>query len=61
MTEVSFSVGITDDNILENDEIFQLSINSSSLPNRVTVDNPSEVTVTIMDNDSELIKICLTY
>ena len=61
MTEALFSVGITDDNILENDEIFQLSINSSSLPNRVTVDNPSVVAVTIVDNDSELIKICLAY
>ena len=50
-------MGITDDNILESNERFQLSIISSSLPNRVTVDNPSEVTVTIVDNDRKLIKI----
>ena len=58
MTEVSFSVGITDDNILESNERFQLSINSSSLPNRVTIGNPSEVTVTIVDNDRKLL-ICV--
>ena len=51
MTKVSFSVGITDDSILESNEMFQLSINSSSLPNRVTVNNPNNVTVTILDND----------
>ena len=61
MTEVSLDVTIMDDNILESNETFQLSINSSSLPNRVTVDNPSVVTVTIVDNDCKIIKICLTY
>ena len=55
MTEVSFNVTIMDDNILESNETFQLSINSSSLPNRVTVDNPSVVTVTIVDNDCKLL------
>ena len=55
MTEVSFNVTIMDDNILESNETFQLSINSSSLPNRVTVDNPSVVTVTIVDNDRKLL------
>ena len=58
MTQVLFNVTIMDDNILESNETFQLSINSSSLPNRVTVDNPSVVTVTIVDNDR---KICLAY
>ena len=59
MIEILFSVGITDDNILESNEIFQLSINSSLLPNRVTVDNLSdhEVTVTIIENDRELFYI----
>ena len=56
MTEVSFNVTITDDNMLESNESFQLSINYSSLPNRVTVDNPSVVTVTIVDNDRKFIK-----
>ena len=53
-TEVSFDVTVTDDRLLESNERFQLSINSSSLPNRVTVDNPREVTVTIVDNDRKL-------
>ena len=55
MTEVSLNVTIINDVLLENNETFQLSINSSSLPNRVTVDNPSVATVTIVDNDSKLI------
>ena len=51
MTEVLFNVTIMDDNILESNETFQLSITSSSLPNRVTVNNLSVVNVTIVDND----------
>ena len=55
MTEVSLDVIIMSDRVLENNEIFQLSINSSSLPNHVTVDNPSEITVTIVDNDCKFL------
>ena len=44
---------ITDDNILEDDETFNLTINQSSLPDGVVVVDPSQVTVTIMDNDGE--------
>ena len=43
------------DNLLEMDEMFKLRINSNSLPNRVIVNNPSEVTVYIMDNDRKLL------
>ena len=59
MTRASFNLAITDDTILESQENFQLIINPSSLPNRVTVDNPSEVIVTIMDNDSKF--LCVIY
>ena len=52
-TSVSFNVSLTDDKILEPNEQFVLTINSSSLPNGFTVDNPSQVVVTIIDNDSE--------
>ena len=52
-TTVSFNVPINDDNVLEYDEQFDLTIISSSLPNGFTVDNPSQVVVTIIDNDSE--------
>ena len=49
-----FNVSIIDDNILEDDEAFSLIINATSLPNKVTVGDPSVVTVTIMDNDGKL-------
>ena len=48
-----FNVLINDDNIVEGNENFNLSINSSSLPNEVTVGNPVQVVVTIVDDDSE--------
>ena len=53
VTSVPFDVPIIDDIILEQNEQFGLTIVSSSLPNRFTADNFSEVTVTIIDNDSE--------
>ena len=56
MTEVTLNVTIMNDMILENNETFKLSINSNSLSNRVTVEDPSGVNVTIVDNDSKLIK-----
>ena len=53
VTRVSFSVSINNDNILEEDEIFNLNINSSSLTNRITIGDHSQTTVTILDNDGE--------
>ena len=53
MTSVSIAVPINNDDILEFTEHFNLTIISSSLPNGFTVDNPSQVVVTIIDNDSE--------
>ena len=50
-TTAKFDVLITDDNILEEIENFTLTINSSSLPTNVTVGDPNEATVTIVDND----------
>ena len=46
----TFNVPINDDNILEGNENFMLTINSS-LPNGVTRGTPSQATVIIMDND----------
>ena len=43
-----------DDRLLESNETFQLSIISNELPNRVTINNPSEVTVTVVDDDCKL-------
>ena len=51
MTSIPFNVSITDDNVLEDDENFSLTIDPSSLPSNVTADNPSQATVTIVDND----------
>ena len=53
MTSISFDVPITDDNILENNEQFHL-IFSNTLPDHVTIGNPSQTIVTITDNDSKI-------
>ena len=41
-TSASFSIQIIDDEIPENDETFVIAINSSSLPNGVTIANPAQ-------------------
>jgi len=51
VTSVPFDVPITDDNILEGNEDFTLTIDSSLLPDGVTRGNPGSATVTIVDND----------
>ena len=51
MTSVPYYVAITDDNLLEENENFNLIISTSSLPSHVTVTNPHQATVTIVDND----------
>ena len=50
---VPFSTSINDDNILEENENFTLTINSS-LPTGVMVGNPGQATVTIVDSDCKL-------
>ena len=54
VTMVAFDVPVNDDNILEGNENFMLTINSSSLPSNVTVGDPGEATVTIVDNDRKI-------
>ena len=51
MITTLFSVSISDDKILENNETLELAINSSSLPDKITVGTPGQATVTIVDND----------
>ena len=53
MTNASFSILITDNDILEIDEDFELVINMASLPSIVTVGIPAQVTVTIVDDDGK--------
>ena len=50
ITYASFNVSIANDGILEYDKEFKLIIDSSSLPIDVTVSNPSEAVVTIVDS-----------
>ena len=53
ITMASFNVSINDDNILENDEDFILTIMRGTLPDGVTRDGDGQATVTIVDDDGE--------
>ena len=55
MTRATFNVSITNDNILEANETFELAINISSLLSDVIIGTPGRVTVTIVDDDGEYI------
>lgn len=55
VTIVSFDVLIHDDNTMEGNENFNLSINSSSLPDGVTVGDPGQVTVIILDDECKYV------
>ena len=59
VTSALMTVSIHDDNILEADEHFNLSINAESLPIRVTVGEPGQTTVTILANDRKYSLICI--
>ena len=50
-SSVYFNVSINDDNVLEGNENFTLTINQSSLPDHITVGDPAQATVIIEDND----------
>ena len=56
-----FNVSLTDDNTFERNEIFMITIDPSSLPNNITVGDPSEASVTIMDNDGKNYNVYLVY
>ena len=51
VTKASFNISINDDNIMEGNESFSLSINTQSLSNEVTVGDHGQTTVTILPND----------
>ena len=55
-TTATFNIPINNDDILEGDETFMLTIDPS-LPTGVKLGTPSEATVTIMNDDCELIQI----
>ena len=52
-TRGSFYVPINDDNIMEKNEDFTLTIMSGTLPNSVSRDGAGQATVTIIDNDGK--------
>ena len=51
ITRASFTVPVINDNVLEADESFDLNINASLLPIRVTAGDLDQTTVTILAND----------
>jgi len=51
VTSVPFDVAINDDNIMEGNEDFDLTIIRNTLPDGVTRSSPGIATVTIVDND----------
>ena len=55
----SFNFSLIDDDVFENSENFVLTIHPSSLPNNVTVGDPGQVTVTIVDNDGKKLDMVL--
>ena len=50
VTKASLNISISNDNIVEMNETFSLTINSS---NDVMVTDPDDAVVTIVDDDSE--------
>ena len=52
-TAASFNVSISNDDVLENDETFHLTIQPPSAPGGVSVGNPVQATVTIADFDGK--------
>ena len=56
MTSVPFDIPISDDSVLEGNENFILTIDPFSLPTGVTVGDPGQATVIIVDDDGNFIK-----
>jgi len=54
ITEAVFNITLNDNDILEETETFNIVINSSSLPNGVTIGVLDQAVVTILDNDGEV-------
>ena len=54
VTNVSFDIMISDDNQPESDETFYLIINSFSLPHNITMTDPGQAIVIILDDDCKL-------
>ena len=53
---MSFNIMIYDDDVLEDNENFTLTINADSLPDGITIDDPSTVIMIIRNDDSKCAK-----
>ena len=51
MASVLFNISITNDDIYEGNETFNLVVNVTSLPLNVTVGDPNQATITIFNDD----------
>ena len=51
MTNVSLNISIIDDDVLENNENFYLSIDEDSLPTSITTGSTDRTIVNILDDD----------
>ena len=60
VTHATINIPVVDDNIFEGNENFTVLIDLLSLPSYITILNPSEAVVTILDNDGKLAPL-LTY
>ena len=58
---MSFNISILDDDLLEDNENFTLTINIDSLPDGITTGNPSKVTVIIRNDDSKYTQYIVYY
>ena len=53
VTRITFNVTIVEDNMLEHDESFSVSVDPLILPNRVTIGSSGHTVVTIIDDESK--------
>ena len=58
-TSSSFTITIEDDNTFEDNESFVVTI--TSLPSIITVGSPRQATVTIIDDDGNVINSIVSY
>ena len=62
---VTFNLSVVDDNVFEGTETFTLTIDSISLPSKVSLQTGCMLMVTIVDDDGELLMLSrlplLTY
>ena len=55
MIHAAFSIQINDDNMFETNENFTLTIDPSLSPSYLSIGDPDEVIVTILDDDCKIV------